>query len=144
MEGFVCFLLVALIIGVFAWQFAETRKAVATSSIESAHDPARAAEIINAAFTGARAILWTDTSGPGTLNKRRRGKDGGITMSIDVEPRPGGGSRVDMWASQTNVYLGFFVNFAGVVNRRKKAIAELLASTPIAREPQVGSSEGHG
>ncbi|ROO61552.1 hypothetical protein EDC02_3492 [Micromonospora sp. Llam0] len=59
---------------------------------------------------------------------RRRGVRGGITMSIDIEPLPGGGTRVDMWASGTVVYLGFLVNFAGVVNRRKRAIARRLTA----------------
>ncbi|WP_158632210.1 hypothetical protein [Micromonospora sp. Llam0] len=49
-------------------------------------------------------------------------------MSIDIEPLPGGGTRVDMWASGTVVYLGFLVNFAGVVNRRKRAIARRLTA----------------
>jgi hypothetical protein len=47
-------------------------------------------------------------------------------MSITVEPRADGGSRVEMWASETLVYLGVLVNFAGVVNRRKKAIGRVL------------------
>ena len=49
-------------------------------------------------------------------------------MSITIEPRPGGGSRVEMWASDTVVYLGVLVNFAGVVNRRKNAIGRLLTA----------------
>ncbi|UOZ11359.1 hypothetical protein [Amycolatopsis sp. WQ 127309] len=73
-------------------------------------------------------MLWTAASGPGSINKRRRGKDRGITMSIDIEAHPGGGSQVEMWASQTNVYFGLFVNFSGAVNSRKKAISRLLAS----------------
>lgn len=80
------------------------------------------------AFTGPRAILWTTVSGPGTINMRRRGVRGGITMSITIEPRPDGGSVVDMWASEAVVYLGLLVNFAGVVNRRKRAIARALTA----------------
>jgi len=53
-------------------------------------------------------------------------------MSIDIEPRPGGGSRVDMWASDTVVYLGTLANFAGVVNRRKNAIESLLTTGQLA------------
>jgi hypothetical protein len=123
---FVCVLLVIGILGVLVWQYSETKRAVDTTSVSSPHDRQQTIEIINTAFDGARSILWTDASGPGTLNKRRRGTRGGITMSIDIEPLSGGGSRVDMWASQTNSYLGVFVNFAGVVNRRKKAIVRLL------------------
>lgn len=78
------------------------------------------------AFTGARSVLWTPASGPGAINMRRRGTRGGITMSIDIEQWRDGGCEGSMWASQTVVYLGVLVNFAGVVNRRKKAIARAL------------------
>jgi hypothetical protein len=124
-SGFLCFLFVAGIIGVLVWQFIETRKAVATTTVETTYEPAQVGQIVREAFGGPRSVLWTVANGPGTINMRRRGVRSGITMSIDIEPRPGG-SRVDMWASQTVVYLGILVNFAGVVNRRKSAIARLL------------------
>jgi hypothetical protein len=124
---FFCVVLVLGIIGFFVWQFIETRNAIATTEILSNHDAQRTAQIIGNAFTGARAMLWTDASGPGTINKRRRGVRGGITMSIAIEPRPAGGARVRMWASETNVYVGVLVNFAGVVNRRKKAMPSCSA-----------------
>ena len=128
MGGFWCFLAVLALVGCFVWQYIETKNALATTSVISLYDPQRTAEIIYGDFVGARSVLWADASGPGTINKRRRGKDGGITMSIDIEAFPGGGSQVDMWASQTNIYLAVFVNFAGVVNRRKKALARLLTA----------------
>ena len=123
-------LVVVLVVlaAVLIWQFQESKKAIATTSIQSEYDFNKVAEIVNGAFRGARGTLWADTSGSGTINKRRRGKDGGIVMSIDIEPLANGGSRVDMWASQTNTYLGFLVNFAGVVNRRKKAIVQILVA----------------
>jgi hypothetical protein len=124
--GFVCVLLVVGLIGVLVWQFIETKNALATTTIDTAHAPAETAQIVTSAFTGARAVLWANSSGPGTFNLRRRGVRGGITMSIDIEPLANGGSRVDMWASQTTIYLGVLVNFAGVVNRRKKAIMRSL------------------
>jgi len=130
-EGFTCVLLIGALIGILVWQFAETRRAVATTSIRTAYPPAEAVRIVADAFSGGRAMLWTDATGPGTLNKRRRGVRGGITMSIDIEPLPSGGSRVDMWASQTVTYLGVLVNFAGVVNRRKNAITQSLGGTPV-------------
>jgi hypothetical protein len=126
--GFALFLIFAALVAFLVWQFVETKNAVATLSVRSPHDPTRTAQIVDTAFGGARSILWTDVSGPGAINKRRRGKDGGITMSIDLEAMEAGGTRVDMWASQTNVYLLMFVNFAGVVNRRKRAIARLLSA----------------
>jgi hypothetical protein len=126
--GLVCFGVVAGLIGILVWQLIETRGAVATTSVETPYEPAKAAQIVREAFTGPRAILWSTSPGPGTINMRRRGVRGGITMSIDVEPRPDGSSRVDMWASQTVIYLGFLVNFAGVVNRRKNAIRRLLTA----------------
>ena len=125
---FLCVLAVIGLVGFLAWQFIETRNATETMSVRTNYDPNQTAEIINNAFTGVREVLWANASGPGTINKRRRGKDGGITMSIDIEPLPDGGSQVDMWASETNVYLGLLVNFAGVVNRRKKAIARMLVA----------------
>jgi hypothetical protein len=128
MEGLFCFLLVIAPIGVFAWQFSETRRAVETTTVETAYDPTQVMQIVRAQFAGTRAVLWTTANGPGTINMRRRGLRGGITMSITVEPGPGGGSRVDMWASETLVYLGLLVNFAGVVNRRKKAIGRELTA----------------
>lgn len=129
MEGFVCFVFVAALAGIIAWQFIQTRNAVATTIVETGCDPAQAAQVVRSAFGGARALLWTTAGGPGTINMRRRGIRGGITMSIDIAPRQDGGSRVEMWASETLVYLGFLVNFAGVVNRRKKAIRNLLEVT---------------
>ena len=130
MGGFVeffCVVLVLGLVGLLVWQFVATRKAVDTTSVRSPYDPRRTAQIISSAFTGARGILWTDATGPGAINKRRRGKDRGITMSIDIESHPSGGSEVSMWASQTNVYFGIFANFAGSVNGRKNAIARLLS-----------------
>lgn len=131
MEGFLCFAVVAVPIAIVIWQFIETRRAVATTTVETAHGPAEAAQIVRSAFTGPRAVLWTTASGPGTINMRRRGVRGGITMSVTIEPGRGGGSVVDMWASDTVVYLGFLVNFAGVVSRRKNAIARALTASEL-------------
>lgn len=128
MGGFIVVLVVLAFIGIFVWQFQESKKALGTTSVRSLYDPRRTTELVMGAFGGARGMLWTDASGPGGINKRRRGKGNGITMSIDIKPTSGGGSQVDMWASETNLYLVFFVNFAGVVNRRKKAIAALLTA----------------
>ena len=131
MEGFLCFAFIAGLAGILVWQFIETQRATATTSVETSYDSAKVAQIVRDAFAGPRAVLWTSTSGPGTINMRRRGFRGGITMSISIDPRPGGGSRVEMWASDTVVYLGVLVNFAGVVNRRKKAIGNLLTGVPV-------------
>lgn len=135
MEGFLCFLLVAGLIGALVWQFVESRNAVATTTVETAHDPAQTDRIVREAFTGPLAVLWTTAGGPGTINMRRRGIHSGITMSIDITSTPGGGSRVDMWASNTTVYLGVLVNFAGVVNRRKKAVGRQLSPGAVAPRP---------
>ncbi|MBO4139131.1 hypothetical protein J5U46_03040 [Micromonospora tulbaghiae] len=132
-EGLVCFGIVAALIGFFVWQFIETRNAVATTVVDTTCDPAQAIEAVREAFGGSRSVLWTGTSGPGMINMRRRGFRGGVTMSIDIEPHPGGGSRVEMWASRTVEYMGILVNFAGVVNRRKTVIARLLADAESAR-----------
>jgi len=131
MEGFLCFAFVAGLIGVLVWQFAESQKAVATTTVETAYDPAQASQIVREAFAGPRAVLWAAATGRGTINMRRRGIRGGITMSIDIAPRPGGGSLVEMWASETVVYFGVLVNFAGVVNRRKNAIGRQLTEAPL-------------
>lgn len=131
MEGFFCFALVAGLVGVLVWQFVETRKAVATTTVETMYEPAQVAQMVREAFTGPMAVFWTTASGPGSINMRRRGVRGGITMSIDIEPRQGGGSTVDMWASETAVYLGVLVNFAGVVNRRKTAIERRLTNAEL-------------
>lgn len=128
MEGFLCFAAVAGLIGVLIWQFSESQRAVATTTVQTRYDPGKVAEIVRSEFEGARSLLWAKTGGPGTINVRRRGVRGGITMSITIESRPGGGSQVDMWASETVTYLGVLVNFAGVVNRRKKAIWQLLTA----------------
>jgi hypothetical protein len=85
--------------------------------------PERTVEIVKKGFDGARSVLWGNVNGPGTFNKRRRGKDRVIVLSINIENLGSGGSRLDRWASQTNRCLILFVNFAGVVNRRKTAIA---------------------
>lgn len=129
MEGFLCVAFVVAVLGLVVWQFVETRNAVATTVVETAHDPHSVAQAVRASFTGPRAVLWTSAPGPGTINMRRRGIRGGVTMSIAIEARPAGGSRVVMWASETVVYLGVLVNFAGVVNRRKKAIGRRLTES---------------
>jgi hypothetical protein len=125
--GFVAVLVGLAIVGFVVWQFIESRNALATTSVLTRYTPEQAAQLINGAFGGARSVLWTNTSGEGTINKRHRGHRGGITMAITIEPLPDGGCRIDMWASEHLEYLLVFVNFAGVVNRRKKAIARLLA-----------------
>jgi hypothetical protein len=135
MEGLFCAAVVVVPIAILGWQWYETQQAVATTTVDSPYEPAEVAQIVRDAFAGPRAVLWTTTGGPGTINMRRRGVHGGITMSIDIEPLPDGGTRVDMWASGTVVYLGFLVNFAGVVNRRKRAIARSLAADPATRYP---------
>lgn len=126
MGTFVVILVILAIVGVIVWQVTESKNALASFSAQSRHDPRHTAEIVNNAFDGTRGMLWSNVDGPGTINKRRRGKDGGIVMSIDISSS-GAGSRVDMWASSSNVYLHVIVNFAGVVNRRKKAIAQAIA-----------------
>lgn len=126
MSGFLVFIVIAGLVGLLVWQFVETRNALVTTAIATSHEPAEAARIVREAFSGPRAVLWTATQGPGTINMRRRGLRGGITMSIDIARGPQGGSRVEMWASETVTYLAVLVNFAGVVNRRKKAIQRAL------------------
>ena len=126
MSGFLCFVVVAGLVGILVWQFIENRNAVATTTVDTSYEPSTVAQIVHDAFAGPRAVLWTTASGPGSINMRRRGVRGGITMSITIAPGPGGGTRVEMWASDTVVYFGFLVNFAGVVNRRKSAIGRLL------------------
>jgi hypothetical protein len=120
-------LLILAFVGIFAWQFTATKNALATTQVESRRSVEEAAQVVQAAFTGARNALWTGTTGPGAINMRRRGKDGGIVMSVDIEPLPGGGSATRMWASSYNEYLGLLANFAGSVNSRKKAIAQVLS-----------------
>jgi hypothetical protein len=121
------FVVLLLFAAIVVWQFIEGRKALATTSVITRYTPDQAVEAINGVFGGARSALWTTTSGPGMLNRRRRGVHRGITMSIDITPQGEGVTRIDMWASQYTVYLLVLVNFAGVVNRRKRAIGRLLA-----------------
>jgi hypothetical protein len=120
-------ILVIVFVGVIVWQYVESQRAVATTSVLTRYTPQQTAEIIAGAFGGARSVLWTRASGPGAINMRRRGRAQGITMSIDLTPEANGVTRVDMWASAYANYLGVLVNFAGVVNRRKRAIGRLLA-----------------
>jgi hypothetical protein len=98
-------IIVLAFIGICIWQFIESRNAVATTSVLTRYSPEQAAGIIDEAFGGHRSILWTNTQGDGRINKRRRGWRGGITMSFDVEPQQDGMTRIDMWASQTLVYM---------------------------------------
>lgn len=105
-----------------------TKNALATTRVESRLPPQEVASRIANTFGGAQAMLWTNGGGPGSINMRRRGKDGGITMSITIEPSATGGSIVDMWASNYNEYFIFFANFAGSVNSKKKAIARQLVA----------------
>jgi len=133
MGGFLVFLVIIGFIGLFVWQFLEGKKAVATTSLVTRYQPEQAAQMISGAFGGGRSVIWTGANGPGTINMRRRGIHRGITMSIDIVPLPQGGCRVDMWASQYAEVLVFLVNFASVVNRRKKAIARMLAEPAVQR-----------
>jgi hypothetical protein len=85
MDGsFVIILMILAFVGLLVWQFMATKNALATTRVESRCPPHEAANVVIGAFGGARGALWTDASGPGSINKRRRGKDGGITMSIDT------------------------------------------------------------
>ena len=120
-------IVIALVLALFVWQFIATKKALSTTVVRTRVSPMQSVDIINGAFSGARGLLWTDENGPGTINKRRRGKDRGITMSITVEPTADGGSEVSMWASQYTEYLLLFANFAGAVNSRKNAIVRKVA-----------------
>ena len=119
-------LIVVAILALLIWQFIATRHALATTVVRSPMPPEEVIRAIDGAFGGARSVLWTNESGPGMINKRRRGKDRGITMSIDVEPATDGGSQLSMWACHYTEYLGLFANMAGSVNSRKKAIARLV------------------
>jgi hypothetical protein len=125
--GAVIFVLIVVgIVGFFVWQFTATKNALATTSVQSPYSPEETRQIVDSAFGGARAMLWTSENGPGTINRRRRGKGQGITMSVTIECGADGGSQVDMWASRYNEYFGFLANFAGSVNSRKKAIERAL------------------
>lgn len=128
MDGFVIVVVVLAFVGLLVWQYMATKNALATTRVESRYTPQQATEMAMGAFGGARSALWTDTSGPGSINKRRRGKDGGITMSIAIEPLANGGSAVEMWASTYNQMFIVLANFAGAVNSRKKAIARTLTA----------------
>jgi hypothetical protein len=126
MGAFVFILVILAFAGILVWQFIETRNALATTSVLTRHTPDETAQIIESAFGGPRSVLWTNDRGPGTMNKRRRGYKRGITMSIDIQPQPDGRTQVSMWASRYMQYMFVLANMAGVVNRRKKAIALLL------------------
>lgn len=121
-------LLVLAFVGFLVWQFIASRRAVATTVVQSPHPPQQVTQIVNGAFGGVRSTLWVRASGPGAVNMRRKGINGGITMSIDIEPLPGGGSRIDMWTSAADERLLFFVNFAGSVNSRKRAIERAVTT----------------
>ena len=128
MGEFVLFLIGLALVGFLIWQRAATKNALTTTRVESPLPPQEVAARIASTFGGSQSMLWTNGAGPGSINMRRRGKDGGITMSITIEPSPSGGSVVDMWASNYNEYFIFFANFAGSVNSKKKAIARQLAA----------------
>lgn len=138
MGAFVFVLFILALIGILVWQFIETRNALATTSVRTRLSPDQVMQVIDSAFGGARSVLWTNDKGPGTINKRRRGYRHGITMSIDVEPQPDGSTQVSMWASSYTQYMVLLANMAGVVNRRKKAIAGLLLQP--AGQPSVPAS----
>lgn len=127
-DGFVIVLVVLVFVRLLVWQFMATKNALATTRVESRYAPQDAADVIMRAFAGAGGALWTNGSGPGSINMRRRGKDGGITMSIAIAPLANDGPAVDMWASTYNEYFIVFANFAGSVNSRKKAVAGLLVA----------------
>jgi hypothetical protein len=121
-------LAVLAFIGFWVWQFIQTRRALATTTVQSRHAPDQVMKIVDSKFRGMQSSLWRHTTGPGTINKRRTGINDGIIMSIDVSPLSNGGSQVEMWASEGHEYLGGLVNFAGSVNSRKKAIARAVAA----------------
>lgn len=106
-------LVLAGIVALLVWQFRQTKNAEATTKVVTTVSPARAAQIVREAFGGPRSLLWTDTGSPGSMNMRRRGVRGGITMSIDIAAAPNGGAVVSMSASEANYYLVFFANFRG-------------------------------
>lgn len=126
MDVFVAILVVAAIVAGLYFFIQTGSRARETTSLTTMHSPEETVVIVKSAFNGSSGMLWTDDNGPGTVNMRRRGKDGGITISIAIDPAPGGGSSVSMWASKFNVYFIFLVNFAGAVNSKKKAIASRL------------------
>ena len=128
MGGFVLVLIVLALVAFLVWQRSATKTALTTTQVESRLPPQEVAERIRNAFGGAQGMLWANEPGPGSINMRRRGKDGGITMSINIAPSASGGAIVDMWASNYNEYLIFFANFAGSVNSKKKAIERQLAA----------------
>ena len=140
MGAFIFILLILVFAGICVWQFIETRNALATTSVLTRHTPDQTAQIIETAFGGARSVLWTNERGPGTINKRRRGYKRGITMSIDIEPQPDGRTQVSMWASRYAEYMFVLANMAGVVNRRKKAIA-LLLMEPVGQPSPVAAGQ---
>jgi hypothetical protein len=147
MGAFVFILVILAFAGILVWQFIETRNALATTSVLTRHTPDETAQIIESAFGGPRSVLWTNDRGPGTMNKRRRGYKRGITMSIDIQPQPDGRTQVSMWASRYMQYMFVLANMAGVVNRRKKAIALLLmepagqAAVPAGQQPAVAAGQ---
>jgi hypothetical protein len=131
-------ILIILIVAFAAWQLAQGRRAVATTSVLTRYTEQQAVDIIQRAFSGgAKSLLWTDNGGPGRINKRRRagtmrGVKQSITMSINITPESNGLLRIDMCASEWASYLGVFVNFAGAVVSREKAIARMLAEPDTA------------
>jgi hypothetical protein len=121
-------LLFIVFIALLVLLFRSSKQALAHTVVESPRSPEEVAEIVKGAFSGVRQTLWTSASGPGTINLRRRGKDGGITMSIDISPSGKGGSVIEMWASTYNEYFFVFANFSGAVNSRKRAISRLVTA----------------
>jgi hypothetical protein len=140
MGAFIFILFILVLAGILVWQFIETRNALATTSVLTRHTADETAQIIESAFGGPRSLLWTNDRGPGTMNKRRRGYKHGITMSIDIEPQQDGRTQVSMWASRYAQYMFVLANMAGVVNRRKKAIA-LLLMEPAGQQQAVPAGQ---
>jgi hypothetical protein len=140
--GFFAVLVVLAIIGWLAWKVIETRRALETTSVLTHYAPEQAIQIISGGFSGARPPAWTNASGAGHINKRRRGPHGGITMSIDIEPLWDDGCRITMWTSDSRrcAWLPIVICQAGVVSERKKAIARLLAEP----DPRQLAADGDG
>lgn len=126
-------IIIILIVATFAWQFIQSRRAVATTSVLTRYTEQQVVHFIESVFQGGvKSLAWTNDRGPGRINKRRRagtlrGVKQSITMSINITREPNGVLRVDMWASAYATYLLLWVNFAGAVVSRKKAIAKVLA-----------------
>lgn len=129
MDQFLCFAVVAGLVGAIVWEVWAGNEAKKDDETVVRMSPARVADLVD---DNVGKVLWSRVDGEGDLNyKRRSVKGDGPTLSIAMEELGDGRTRVNVAMTRWRVTYGLVVHFGVSAWRLKRKLMKHLDATAV-------------